>query len=77
MTDAYREGLERRPANFQPLTPLGFLARSAGVFPERVAIIHGPGRTTYAEFYARARRLASGLRAAGVAPGQTVAALLL
>ncbi|MCH8951810.1 MAG: acyl-CoA synthetase [Proteobacteria bacterium] len=77
MTDAYREGLERRPANFQPLTPLGFLARSAGVFPERVAIIHGPLRTTYAEFYARARRLASGLRAAGVAPGQTVAALLL
>ena len=77
MTDAYREGLDRQPANFQPLTPLGFLARSAGVFPERVAIIHGPGRTTYAEFYARSRRLASGLRAAGVAPGQTVAALLL
>ncbi len=46
MTDAYREGLDRRPANFQPLTPLGFLARSAGVFPERVAIIHGPLRTT-------------------------------
>ncbi|MHA1528880.1 MAG: AMP-binding protein, partial [Alphaproteobacteria bacterium] len=52
-------------------------ARSAGVFPERVAIIHGPQRTSYAEFYARARRLASALRAAGVAPGQTVAALLL
>ena len=77
MTDAYREGLERRPANFQPLTPLGFLARSAGVFPERTAIIHGPGRTSYAEFYARSRRLASALLAAGVAPGQTVAALLL
>jgi fatty-acyl-CoA synthase len=77
MTDAYREGLDRRAANFQPLTPLSFLARSAGVFPERVAIIHGPERTTYAEFYGRARRLASALRAAGVAPGQTVAALLL
>ena len=69
MTDAYREGLERRPANFQPLTPLGFLARSAGVFPERVAIIHGDQRVTYAEFYARARRLGSAVRAAGVAPG--------
>ena len=77
MTDAYREGLERRPANFQPLTPLGFLARSAEVFPDRVAIIHGPQRTSYAEFYARARRLASAMRAAGIAPGQTVAALLL
>jgi fatty-acyl-CoA synthase len=77
MTDAYREGLDRRPANFQPLTPLGFLARSAAVFPERVAIIHGDQRVTYAEFYARARRLASAVRAAGVKPGQTVAALLL
>jgi fatty-acyl-CoA synthase len=77
MTDLYRKGLDRRPANFQPLTPLGFLARSAGVFPERVAIIHGPQRVTYAEFYARARQLASAVRAAGVRPGQTVAALLL
>jgi fatty-acyl-CoA synthase len=77
MTDAYSEGLDRRAANFQPLTPLSFLARSAYVFPERVAIIHGPQRVTYAEFHARSRRLASALRAAGVAPGQTVAALLL
>jgi fatty-acyl-CoA synthase len=77
MTDAYREGLDRRAANFQPLTPLSFLARSAGVFPERVAIIHGAERITYAEFYRRARRLASALRAGGVVPGQTVAALLL
>jgi fatty-acyl-CoA synthase len=77
MTDAYREGLDRRPANYQPLTPLGFLARSAAVFPERCAIIHGPQRVTYAQFHARSRRLASAVRAAGVKPGQTVAALLL
>jgi fatty-acyl-CoA synthase len=77
MTDAYREGLDRRPANFQPLTPLSYLERSAAVFPDRVAIIHGELRTTYADFYTRARRLASALRQAGVAPGQTVATLLL
>jgi fatty-acyl-CoA synthase len=77
MTDAYSEGLDRRPANFQPLTPLSYLARSAEVFPERVAIIHGKFRTSYAEFYARARRLASALRKAGIYPGQTVATLLL
>jgi fatty-acyl-CoA synthase len=77
MTDAYREGLDRRPANFQPLTPLSYLERSAAVFPDRVAIIHGELRTTYADFYTRARRLASALRRAGVAPGQTVATLLL
>ncbi len=77
MTDAYREGLDRRPANYQPLTPLSFLARSAQVFPERTAIVHGKLRTSYADFYARARRLASALRGAGVWPGQTVATLLL
>jgi len=77
MTEAYKEGLDRRPANFQPLTPLSYLERSAAVFPDRVAIIHGPQRTTYAEFYARARRLASVLRRAGVQPGQTVSTLLL
>ena len=77
MTDAYKIGLDRRAANFQPLTPLSFLSRSAAVFPKRVAIIHGPERTIYADFYARARRLASAVHAAGVASGQTVATLLL
>ena len=77
MSDAYVRGLDRRPANFQPLTPIGFLERSASVFPERTAIIHGDQRTSYADFYARARRLASALRKAGLAPGQTVATLLL
>jgi fatty-acyl-CoA synthase len=77
MTDAYREGLDRRPANFQPLTPLSFLARAAAVFPERDAVIHGSQRLSYGDFYARARRLGSAVRAAGVGPGQTVATLLL
>jgi fatty-acyl-CoA synthase len=73
----YDTGLDRRAANHQPLTPLSFLARAAQVFPERTAIIHGEERTDYARFYARARRLASALRAAGVRPGETVSALLL
>lgn len=69
--------LARRPANFQPLTPLQYLARAAHTHPEAVAIIHGPQRTDYATFYARARRLASALRGAGVQPGDTVATLLM
>jgi fatty-acyl-CoA synthase len=77
MSNAYAQGLDRREANFQPLTPLTFLARSAAVFPERTAIIHGRQKVSYAEFYARARRLASALRAAGVWRGETVAALLM
>jgi fatty-acyl-CoA synthase len=72
----YDTDLDRNPANFQPLTPLGFLERAAAVFPDRTAIIHGPLRRTYAEFYARARRLASALAKAGVRRGDTVAVLL-
>ena len=50
----YDIDLDRNPANFQPLTPLTFLERAAAVFPEHTAIIHGPLRRSYAEFYARA-----------------------
>ncbi len=77
MTDAYMRDLDRCEANFQPLTPLSFLARSAAVFPEKTAVIHGAQRLSYAAFFARARRLASALERAGVRRGQTVSALLL
>jgi fatty-acyl-CoA synthase len=72
----YDTDLDRNPANFQPLTPLTFLERSAAVFPDQVAVIHGPLRRTYAEFYARSRRLASALAKRGIKPGDTVAAML-
>ncbi len=68
--------LARRTANFQPLTPLKYLERAAQTHPGRVAVIHGAGRTDYRAFYARARRLASALKAHGVREGDTVATLL-
>jgi fatty-acyl-CoA synthase len=68
--------LDRNPANFQPLTPLGFLERSASVFPAHTAIIHGALRRNYAEFYARCRRLASALARRGIKRGDTVSVLL-
>jgi len=77
MASIYETGLDRCPANHQPLTPLSFLARAAEVFPERRAVVHGDLAYSYGEFYARARRLASAVRKAGVKPGETVAALLL
>lgn len=73
---AYDIDLDRNPANFQPLTPLTFLERAAAVFPDHTAIIHGPLRRSYAEFYARSRRLASALAKHGIGRGDTVAALL-
>jgi fatty-acyl-CoA synthase len=72
----YDIDLDRNPANFQPLTPLSFLERAAAVFPERTAIIHGGLRRSYAEFYARARRLASALARRGITRGDTVSVLL-
>jgi len=72
----YDTDLDRNPANYQPLTPLGFLERAAAVFPDHTAIIHGPLRRSYAEFYARARRLASALAKGGIKRGDTVSAFL-
>ncbi|HEY1364852.1 MAG TPA: AMP-binding protein, partial [Xanthobacteraceae bacterium] len=76
MTTRYDIDLDRNPANFQPLTPLSFLARAAQVFPEHTAIIHGPLRRSYAEFYTRARRLACALARRGIARGDTVSVIL-
>src|SRR6185295_7211211 len=75
-SDPYSRNLDKRPANFQPLSPLPFLERAAAVYPERIAIVHGAERFTYAEFYARARRLASALAARGIGPGDTVSVML-
>ncbi len=72
----YDRDLDRNPANHQPLTPLGFLERAAATVPDRVAIVHGGLRRSYAEFYARSRRLASALARHGIGRGDTVAALL-
>jgi len=72
----YDIDLDRNPANFQPLTPLGFLERAAAVFPAHTAIIHGPLRRSYAEFYARTRKLASALARRGIARGDTVSVML-
>ena len=72
----YDTELDRNPANFQPLTPLGFLERAAAVFPNRTAIIHGPLHRSYAEFYARSRRLGSALAKRGIKRGDTVSVML-
>jgi fatty-acyl-CoA synthase len=60
---------------YTPLTPVAFLHRSAAVFPDKVAVISGQRRLTYAEFADEAMRVARGLRACGVRPGDRVAYL--
>ncbi|MET7328843.1 AMP-binding protein [Nonomuraea sp. NPDC005650] len=61
--------------SFEPLTPTSFLERSATVFARRLAVVDGEIAFTYAELWERVRRLAGGLAATGVRPGDRVAAL--
>jgi fatty-acyl-CoA synthase len=67
--------LDRRDANFSPLTPLSFLARTAAVYPEKTAVVHGSLRFTYCEFQQRCWRLADALRRRGIGTGDTVSVL--
>ncbi len=61
----YETDLDRNQANYAPLSPLSFLPRAAAVFPERIAVVHGSERRTWAEAYERCRRLASALAKRG------------
>ena len=72
MNNIYNKGLEKVAANSQPLTPINFLNRTADVYPEKIAIIHGKQSITYAQYRKNVRRLASALIKYGVKPGQTV-----
>jgi fatty-acyl-CoA synthase len=76
MPTPYETDLDRNAANFQPLTPLSFLARAAEVYPDTPAIIHGTLSRNYRDFYARARRLASALSRRGIKRGDTVTVML-
>src|SRR5271170_5002093 len=68
----YERGLEQNEANHVPLTPLHSLDRCAELFPERIAIVHGAMRQTWAATRSRCRRLASALTRRGVKGGDTV-----
>src|SRR5580698_9858097 len=76
MSNLYAEGLDRNPANFVALTPLSFIERSAAVYPDYPAVVHGAIHRTWAQTYARSRRLASALTQRGLGAGDTVAVML-
>jgi fatty-acyl-CoA synthase len=76
LMNPYAQDLDRNDANYATLTPVSFLARTAYIWPERTAVIHGSRRYTWRETYERSRRLASALAKQGVGVGDTVAAML-
>ncbi len=74
--NAYETDLDRNDANFAPLSPISFLKRTAAVFPQRDAWVHGSDSATYERFSERCHRFASALQRRGVVPGDTVAVML-
>ncbi len=76
MSNIYEKDLEKNAANFTPITPLLYLERSAQVYPNHLAVIHGQFRQTWKETETRCRRLASALNKYGVGLGDTVAVML-
>ena len=60
--------LDKNDANYVPLSPLSFLRRTASVYPNRLSVIHGDIRRTWAETHERCVRLASALSKCGVTP---------
>ena len=63
-TNPYEMALDKNPANFVPLSPIGFLLRSAAVYPDRPAVVYGARRYSWRQALERCRRLASALAAA-------------
>ena len=72
----FDQHLPRTAANHAALSPLDFIERTAQVYPDRLAIVHGSLRQTWGETYARARQLASALQRHGIGKNTTVAAML-
>lgn len=69
----YEYGMPRDAANFQALSPLGFLERAASVCPEHLALINGDQRQTWGQTYRRCTQLAAALSQRGIGVGDTVA----
>ena len=76
MSGIFDQNLPRTEANYAPLSPLSFIERTAEVYPERLAVVHGDLSRNWRELFVRCRRLASALQQCGVGKGDTVAVML-
>ena len=69
------DDLEKNGANFVPLSPLSLISRTAALYPDRQAVVHGDRRYTWADVFSRCRQLSSGLKGLGIGRGDTVAVM--
>ena len=75
-TSIFDQDLPRTEANYAALSPLSFIERTAEVYPERLAVVHGDLRRSWSEVFTRCRQLASALERHGIGKGDTVAVML-
>jgi fatty-acyl-CoA synthase len=71
----FNQDLDKNAANYTPLTPLSLLQRTVAVYPEKTAVIYGPRRYSYRQFYQRSRQLAGALSGRGIGIGDTVSVM--
>jgi fatty-acyl-CoA synthase len=76
MTSIYDTDLDRCAANYTALSPVSFVERSAEVFGDLPAVVHGARRYTWAQVRERSARLAAALRSLGMARNSTVSVML-
>jgi fatty-acyl-CoA synthase len=76
MSSIYDSHLDRNAANFAALSPVAFVERSAEIFGDLPAVIHGARRYDWSQLRDRSARLAAALRVLGVARGSTVSVML-
>ncbi len=72
----YEQGLERNPVNHVALSPLSFIERTAAIYPDYPAVVHGAIRRNWGETYTRCRKMASALAGRGIGKDDTVAVIL-
>ncbi|MEI7785823.1 MAG: acyl-CoA synthetase [Betaproteobacteria bacterium] len=72
----YDQHLDTNPANHTALSPVSFVERSAEVFGDLPAVIHGERRYSWAQTRERSARLAAALQALGLGRGDTVSVML-
>ncbi|MDY0207289.1 MAG: acyl-CoA synthetase [Pseudomonas sp.] len=72
----YEQGLDRNSVNHMALSPLSFIERTAAIYPNYPAVVHGAIRRTWGQTYTRCRKLASALASRGLGKGDTIAVML-
>ena len=76
MSHIFEQGLDKNSANFTALSPVSFVERSAEIFGDLPAVIHGQRKYTWAQTRERSARLAAALKSLGITRGSTVSAML-